>query len=102
MNTMSRSETTIMDGWEFTLQSPEECNFSPVYLPHDWAIYTPINRTMQQAEAQGFRDRKGTGWYRKTLSLHTKEDNYVYQLEFDGIYENSTIWVNGIEVGGRK
>lgn len=99
---MCRVETKIMNGWEFTLKEPEEHNFQPVHLPHDWAITAPINRHMKQAEPQGFRDRWGIGWYRKTLTIAQKKQGYLYQLQFDGIYENSTIWVNGSEAGGRK
>lgn len=91
-----------MNGWEFTLKEPENHNFEPVHLPHDWAIHAPINRIMKQAEAQGFRDRWGIGWYRKNLEIAEIKHDYVYQLEFDGVYENSTVWVNGKEAGGRK
>jgi len=99
---MSRVETKIMSGWLFTLDEPEEQNFQPVHLPHDWAITAPVNRHMKQGEAQGFRDRWGIGWYRKTLSMNEKKDGYLYHLQFDGVYENSTIWINGKEAGGRK
>jgi beta-galactosidase len=99
---MSRIETEIMTGWEFTLREPEEQNFEPVNLPHDWAIHAPINRTMKQGQAQGFRDRWGTGWYRRNIALTEIKDDHVYRLQFDGVYENSTVWVNGHEAGGRK
>ncbi|MFC0211559.1 glycoside hydrolase family 2 TIM barrel-domain containing protein [Paenibacillus chartarius] len=99
---MSRIETEMMSGWEFALGEPEEHNFKPVTLPHDWAITAPINRSMKQAEPQGFRDRWGIGWYRRNWVCREIKPGYVYQLQFDGIYENSTVWVNGIEAGGRK
>ncbi|MCA0758618.1 glycoside hydrolase family 2 protein [Paenibacillus sp. N4] len=99
---MSRIETKLMDGWQFTLREPEDQNFQPVHLPHDWAIHAPINRKMSQGEAQGFRDRWGIGWYRRNLALQEIKEGYVYQMQFDGVYENSTVWVNGKEAGGRK
>lgn len=99
---MSRLETKIMDGWEFTLQQPEDGNFAPVKLPHDWAITAPVNTQMKQGEAQGFRDRWGTGWYRKQLPISPIKEGYVYKLHFGGIYENSTVWINGKEAGGHK
>ncbi|THF77766.1 sugar-binding domain-containing protein [Cohnella fermenti] len=99
---MCRVVTKIMSGWEFTLQEPDDASFAPVRLPHDWAIHTPTNRQMDQAEAQGFRDRQGIGWYRRELWLQEVREDRVYQLQFDGIYENSTVWINGTEVGGRK
>lgn len=99
---MCRIETQLMTGWEFTLKAPEDHNFEAVQLPHDWAISAPINRNMKQAEPQGFRDRWGIGWYRRILNISKKKAGCVYHLQFDGIYENSTIWINGIEAGGRK
>lgn len=102
MDIMYRVETKMMDGWEFTLQKPEDPNFKPVKLPHDWAIHAPINRDMKQGTDQGFRDRWGIGWYRRNLVLEELKADTVYQLQFDGVYENSTVWVNGQEVGGQK
>ncbi|OAS22109.1 sugar-binding domain-containing protein [Paenibacillus oryzisoli] len=99
---MTRIETQLMTGWEFTLLEPHDHNFKPVHLPHDWAIHAPINRTMAEGLAQGFRDRWGIGWYRRQVSLKEKKKGHVYQLQFDGVYENSTVWVNGIDVGGQK
>ena len=37
----------------------------------------------------------------KSCFEEIEKDN-VYQLQFDGVYENSTVWVNGQEVGGQK
>lgn len=91
-----------MSGWEFTLSEPEEKNFKAVNLPHDWAIYAPINRNMEEGAAQGYRERWGIGWYRRRLVFDNIKTDHIYQLEFDGIYENSTVWVNNQIVGGRK
>lgn len=99
---MCRVELPLMSDWEFTTNEPLGSNFRPVQLPHDWAITAPINRDMKQGEAQGFRDRRGIGWYRKRLILEEKKKGNVYQLQFDGIYENSTIWVNGDLAGEQK
>lgn len=100
----------INDNWEFSLHRGfekmepddlERLSFEKVMLPHDWAVNSPLHRTMTQAEAQGFFERWGTGWYRKSLKLK-KEEGKRYRLCFDGIYENSTVWVNDVCVGGRK
>jgi len=95
-------EAKLMDGWEFTLNEPKDEYFKPVKLPHDWAINAPVKRNMKQGEAQGFRDRWGIGWYRRNLVFNEVKKDCVYHLEFDGIYENNTIWINGKEAGGRK
>lgn len=99
---LSRSETKIMNGWEFILKEPEEKNFEAVNLPHDWAISSPINKDMEQGEAQGFLDRWAIGWYRKKLVISEIKKDHIYQLQFDGVFENSTVWINNKEVGGHK
>lgn len=101
---MPRIEKALMTGWKFYLgeQLPiKEGAFSEVNLPHDWAISMPFNREMKEGEAQGFLDRWGIGWYKKIFCLDKKKAGYCYYLYFGGIFENSTVWVNGIEVGGR-
>ena len=96
---MPRTEHLIMNDWKFTLGDPETSTFQSVTLPHDWAVGAPFNRYMDQGIQQGFRDRWGIGWYRRSLYLDEKKPGYHYFLEFGGIYENSTIWVNEQEAG---
>lgn len=99
---MPRREFEIMEDWEFAWEKPETGNFHPVNLPHDWAIDAPIKKDVEQGGAQAFRDRWGVGWYRKIQGMEEVTPGYRYLLEFGGIYENSTIWLNGVEAGGRK
>ncbi|MBQ9764794.1 MAG: glycoside hydrolase family 2 protein [Lachnospiraceae bacterium] len=100
----------INSDWEFALIKgfgesdkceAEQLVYKKVMLPHDWAISAPFNKDMKQGAAQGYRDRWGIGWYRKNLMIN-KEESKTYRLFFDGIFENSTIWVNDVLVGGRK
>lgn len=99
---MPRTEYEIMNGWEFALNKPEEGRFRPVTLPHDWAIDAPFHEDMEQGAAQGYRDRWGKGWYRKHVNITEKKDGYCYFLDFGGVYENCTVWVNDRNVGGWK
>lgn len=105
-----RESIDLTQNWLFALVrgfSPVEkddidmLQFSEVNLPHDWMISSPFNRYMEEGMPQGFRDRWGIGWYKKKLIITQKRDA-CYQLCFDGVYENSTVWVNDICVGGRK
>lgn len=105
-----RESIDLTQNWLFALVrgfSPVEKDdidmlpFSEVNLPHDWMISSPFNRYMEEGMPQGFRDRWGIGWYKKKLIITQKRDA-CYQLCFDGVYENSTVWVNDICVGGRK
>lgn len=87
------------EGWEFTkqpLDTPlEEVNkrsesFTSVELPHDWLIYN-TNDLYENS----------TGWYRKKFYLE-KELDTRYLLRFDGVYMDSTIYVNDQKAGEWK
>lgn len=99
---MSRREYELEDGWFFALNSREEQAFRPVRLPHDWVIGTVFDREMEEGASQGYRSRFGIGWYRRNLEIPPKKEGFRYLLSFGGIYENSTVWVNGKEAGGHK
>ena len=105
-----RETVSLNKGWEFALrrgfdrmEKGEEVSlaFSPCFIPHDWAVTSPYDGEMPEGGQQGYRNRYGTGWYRRTLDI-VKKPGKVYRLCFDGIYEDSTVWVNDQEVGGRK
>lgn len=107
-----RREIMLTGTWEFSLQagldvpqlSPaqaEKLTYEDVEVPHDWAIRRPIEKDMVQCTEQAYRDRWGIGWYRRRETVHKQTDR-KYELCFDGVYELSTVWVNGIQVGGRR
>lgn len=52
--------------------------------------------------SQGFRDRWGIGWYKKTLNIEEKNKGKRYLLYFGGVYENVVLWVNGMKIGSHK
>ncbi len=68
-----------------------------LHLPHDWSIEGEFSPT-HPATVNGGALPGGIGWYRKHFK--TPEAGRV-AVEFDGIYLNSTVWVNGREAGGR-
>lgn len=41
----------------------------------------------------------GVGWYRREFSLPGTDRGRKILLEFDGVYRNSTVWVNGHRLG---
>ncbi len=82
------------DGWSF-VEVPvgteeaellrKETEWTPVDLPHDWLIYDATDL---------YRD--GDGWYRKMFSYVPTEERV--SLRFDGVYMDSTVYVNGVSV----
>jgi beta-galactosidase len=96
------------DGWEFTKQAvgsnlqdfiKKDEVWQAVDLPHDWMIY----------DTKYFYE-SCEGWYKKRFDLSKASlqsrlkdaQNTGYKLRFEGIYMDSTIWVNGIQVGEWK
>lgn len=80
----------------------ENLQFAEVDLPHDWAVSRPFNKVMEDGMSQGFRDRWGIGWYKKTLNIEEKKKGKRYLLYFGGVYENAVLWVNGMKIGSHK
>ncbi|MCP1135803.1 DUF4982 domain-containing protein [Paenibacillus polysaccharolyticus] len=66
-----------------------ELSFEAVELPHDWLIYNTLDLY-----------ENSIGWYRKTFE-YTKDEQQVI-LCFDGVYMDSSIYVNGQFVGEWK
>ena len=68
-------------------------------VPHDWAIEGDFYAG-NPSGAGGGALPGGIGWYRKMFDVsREKEDKYF--LEFDGVYMNATVYVNGVKVGYR-
>ncbi len=70
-------------------------------LPHDWAFENGYSEEGAQADRGGYA-MGGIGWYRKELQLSKEEieGRYIF-IDFDGVYMNSEVWVNGEYLGKR-
>ena len=69
-------------------------------LPHDWVIegdFSPSN----PSGASGGALPGGIGWYRKHFSLSPDEKYDRFTITFDGVYMNSTVYINGHKLGTR-
>lgn len=90
-------------GWKFKLgeekgaESPEysDAKWRILDLPHDYSIEQVFT---QQGEAESGYLLGGIGWYRKNLPLDEKFVGKRINLNFDGVYMDATIYVNGTEV----
>ncbi len=65
-------------------------------LPHDWSIESEF--TVQGEAESGFL-LGGTGWYRKHFVVPEKFEGRDFTLNFDGVYMNAEVYVNGQKVG---
>ena len=92
-------------GWKFLkgdspgAQQPEfsDSAWRSVDLPHDWSIEGPFS---EQEKAQGSLPT-GIGWYRKRFRVPESYKDRTVVIEFDGIYQNSEVWINGQYLGKR-
>lgn len=94
--------------WRFHLgdiagaQEPsfDDAGWRRLDLPHDWSIEGVFSDT-NPAGAGGGALPGGIGWYRKTFFLAATDTGRLVFIEFDGVYRNSEVWVNGHSLGLR-
>jgi len=74
-----------------------------VNLPHDWAVELPFDS--KGAASHGSKaigkafPQNSVGWYRKSFSIPNSDLGKKISLEFDGVFRDSQVWVNGFYLG---
>ena len=100
-NTEGRVVVDFTRDWQFiksdTLPTTAE-QWRTLDLPHDWSIEGSFSED-HPAGVGGGALPGGIGWYKKNFTVDSSLDRYF--LQFDGVYQNSTVWVNGDSVGTR-
>jgi len=76
----------------------DDSSWRMVNVPHDWSIEGPFGP--QYASGTGYSPG-GIGWYRKHFRLDSSLKGKHVTVEFDGVYCNSEVWINGQFVGRR-
>ncbi len=69
-------------------------------LPHDWSIEGPFSEQNPAGVAGGALPG-GVGWYRKSFVVPRSDNGKLVFVEFDGVYRNSEVWINGSYLGKR-
>ena len=69
-------------------------------LPHDWSIEGDFSE-QNPAGTGGGALPGGLGWYRKTFTVPATAKGKLIFVEFDGVYRNSEVWINGHYLGKR-
>ena len=69
-------------------------------LPHDWAIEGDFSQENPSGTGGGALPG-GTGWYRKTFTVPASDRGKRLYIDFDGVYMNSTVYLNGHALGTR-
>ena len=106
----AREVTNFNKNWKFCLNI--EADKDPSYpefddsgwrtldLPHDWAIEGDFDEHNPSGTGGGALPG-GIGWYRKSFKVDKKDRGKSISIEFDGVYMNSSVWINGHLLGTR-
>lgn len=104
-----RNEVFMNSNWKFILKDiPEACNIDfddsswrVLDIPHDWAFENGYSKSALQGDNGGYAVG-GVGWYRNTFELNNSDySSHRIYIDFDGVYMNSEVWVNGHYLGKR-
>ncbi|MBO0868441.1 MAG: DUF4982 domain-containing protein, partial [Micromonosporaceae bacterium] len=108
--------TDLGDGWRFALANPtgitdptgqyadaanpdyDDSGWRVVDLPHDWSIELDPVQAPDTNGGTGFF-HGGLGWYRRSLTLPASLAGKRVSIEFDGVYMDSYVYLNGALVG---
>ena len=94
--------------WRFQLgdvanaQNPSfnDYKWRQLNLPHDWSIEGKFSEKAPAGTGGGALPG-GVGWYRKTFTVPLAAKGKLVFIEFDGVYRNSEVWINGHYLGKR-
>ena len=86
--------------WQFRLENNQiDADWAKIRLPHDYSILAGYQKD-GTAASTGFVSA-GIGWYQKEFNISSSDEGKRIWIEFDGVYCNSTVWINGVELGFR-
>ena len=89
---MYKDGTPVLFTPDQFFDSSENQTYRPVSLPHDWQIYHVKELY-----------KNSVGFYKKSFSLTDADcQNRYIALNFEGVYMNSAVWVNGKKAGQWK
>jgi len=98
-------EDTIIDYTDFKSANVfKPGDWKEVNLPHDWLVeenYVHDDNIGSQPAGNGYLPT-GIGFYRKEFEIPESDLGKKISIEFDGIFRNSSVWVNGHLIGNHK
>ncbi|MEO5591414.1 MAG: beta-galactosidase GalB [Chitinophagaceae bacterium] len=105
---LQQSVSSFNQNWKFQLGVTNDASgegfndaaWRSLQLPHDWSIELPFDSTSPTGTGGGAL-RGGLGWYRKTFTLPAGSKDKNIFIDFDGVYCNSEVFINGHSLGVR-
>ncbi|MDD5910554.1 MAG: glycoside hydrolase family 2 TIM barrel-domain containing protein [Bacteroidales bacterium] len=78
-------------------------SWEKVDLPHDWVTKLPFDSLASHSHGYktvGYKyPETSVGWYRKTFNIPKEDEGRHIWLQFDGIFRDARIWLNGFYLG---
>ena len=104
----TRQRTSFNNNWKFSLGDVEgasvftfdDSEWRQLNLPHDWAIEGEFSKDNPSGTGGGALPG-GIGWYRKTFVADKAYAGKKVFIDFDGVYMNSEVFINGVSLGKR-
>ncbi|MGZ3851954.1 MAG: glycoside hydrolase family 2 TIM barrel-domain containing protein [Flavisolibacter sp.] len=108
LSAQHKTRVSFNDGWKFKLDSVEsysdasanDASWRTLNLPHDWSVEGKFDKNAPAGTGGGALPG-GLGWYRKTFTLPATQKDKATFIEFDGVYRNSEVFINGHSLGIR-
>ncbi|MEJ5995008.1 glycoside hydrolase family 2 TIM barrel-domain containing protein [Pedobacter sp. Du54] len=103
-----RTRTNFNKDWKFFLGDNDsaksllfnDLKWRKLTLPHDWSIEGKFDEK-NPSKPEGGGLPTGIGWYRKEFIAPFNYKDRIITIEFDGVYKNSEVWLNGHSLGKR-
>jgi beta-galactosidase len=104
----SRTRMSFNKDWKFFLGDDgtaksmtfNDQSWRKLTLPHDWSIEGKFDEK-NPAKPEGGGLPTGIAWYRKEFSAPANYKEREITIEFDGVYKDSEVWINGKYLGKR-
>jgi len=104
----ARAKVPFCEAWSFHLgeapgaETPgfDDSKWRVLDVPHDWSIEQPYDPKMPGGGSVGYLPG-GIGWYRKAFTLPESDKGKEIAIDFDGVYMDSQVWINGHLLGQR-
>ena len=103
-----RNEINFNNNWNFILEDNpkfsqenyDNSTWKNLNVPHDWSFEKGVRKGGDQGQGGGYHDG-GIGWYRKYFNIKKESLSKITYINFDGVYMNSEVWINGNYLGKR-